>query len=182
MKEPFITTVFTLSSHHPFNLPEAYRDTFPEEGRYPIHKCIRYADHSLRRFFDTAKRQPWYNNTIFVLCADHASSRITHDEYMTEVGLFRIPILFYDPTGEMPRGRYEGIAQQIDIMPTLLSYLGYDRPYIAFGKDLLHTNPEDTWAMNWDHLPEYIQGDFTLLFDGKKSTGFFDYRRESFEV
>ena len=178
MKEPFITTVFTLSSHHPFNLPEAYRDTFPEEGRYPIHKCIRYADHSLRRFFDTAKRQPWYNNTIFVLCADHASSRITHDEYMTEVGLFRIPILFYDPTGEMPRGRYEGIAQQIDIMPTLLSYLGYDRPYIAFGKDLLHTNPEDTWAMNWDHLPQYIQGDFTLLFDGKKSTGFFDYRRD----
>lgn len=175
MKEPFFTTVFTLSSHHPFNLPEEYRDTFPEEGRYPIHKCIRYADHSLRLFFETASQQPWYKNTVFVLCADHASSRITHEEYLTEVGLFRIPILFYDPSGEMPRGTLEGIAQQIDIMPTLLGYLGYDRPYIAFGKDLLHTNPDDTWAMNWDHLPQYIKGDYTLLFDGKQVTGFYDF-------
>lgn len=180
MKEPFLTTVFTLSSHHPFNLPEEYRDTFPNEGRYPIHKCIRYADHSLRQFFKTASQQPWYKNTIFVLCADHASSRITHEEYMTEVGLFRIPILFYDPSGEMPRGMLEGLAQQIDIMPTILAYLGYDRPYIAFGKDLLHTNPNDTWAMNWDHLPQYIQGDYTLLFNGKQTTGFYNYRRDRF--
>lgn len=178
MKQPFLTTVFTLSSHHPFNLPEQYRDTFPEEGKFPIHKCIRYADYSLRQFFKTASRQPWYKNTIFVLCADHASSRITHDEYMTEVGLFRIPLLFFDPTGEMGRGTIDGIAQQIDIMPTLLNYLGYDRPYIAFGKDLLHTNTEDMWAMNWDHVPQYIQGDYTLLFDGRLVTGFYDYRHD----
>lgn len=178
MKEPFFTTIFTLSSHHPFNLPEEYRDTFPEEGKYPIHKCIRYADHSLRHFFKTASQQSWYNNTIFVLCADHASSRITHDEYMTEVGLFRIPILFFDPSGEMPRGMLEGIAQQIDIMPTLLGYLGYNRPYIAFGKDLLHTSPKDTWAMNWDHLPQYIKGDYSLLFDGKQVTGFYNYKHD----
>lgn len=178
MKEPFFTTVFTLSSHHPFNIPKEYRDTFPEEGKYPIHKCIRYADHSLRHFFKTASQQSWYNNTIFVLCADHASSRITHDEYMTEVGLFRIPILFFDPSGEMPRGMLEGIAQQIDIMPTLLGYLGYNRPYIAFGKDLLHTSPKDTWAMNWDHLPQYIKGDHSLLFDGKQVTGFYDFQHD----
>lgn len=178
MKEPFLTTVFTLSSHHPFNLPEKYRDTFPEEGKFPLHKCIRYADYSLRHFFQTASKQPWYMNTIFVLCADHASSRITHEEYMTEMGLFRIPILFFDPTGEMKRGTFDGIAQQIDIMPTLLSYLGYNRPYIAFGKDLLHTTPEDTWAMNWDHLPQYIKGDYALLFDGKETKGLYDYKHD----
>ncbi len=178
MHEPFVTTVFTASSHHPFHLPEAYRDTFPEEGKFPLHKCIRYTDHSLRRFFESASRQPWFKNTIFVLTADHASSRITHDEYMTEVGLFRIPILFYDPSGEMPRGTRPGIAQQIDIMPTLLGYLGYDRPYIAFGIDLLRTPPEQTWAFNWDHVPQYLQGDYVLHFDGEHAKAFYDYRHD----
>jgi len=178
MHEPFVTTVFTASSHHPFHLPEAYRDTFPEEGKFPLHKCIRYTDHSLRRFFESASRQPWFKNTIFVLTADHASSRITHDEYMTEVGLFRIPILFYAPSGEMPRGTMPGIAQQIDIMPTLLGYLGYDRPYIAFGIDLLRTPPEQTWAFNWDHVPQYLQGDYVLHFDGEHAKAFYDYRHD----
>ena len=178
MSEPFVTTVFTASSHHPFHLPEAYRDTFPEEGKFPLHKCIRYTDHSLRRFFEAALRQPWYENTLFVLTADHASSRITHDEYMTEVGLFRIPILIFDPSGEMPRGEQPGIAQQIDIMPTLLGYMGYDRPYIAFGVDLLRTAPEDTWAFNWDHVPQYLQGDYVLHFDGEHVTAFYDYRHD----
>ncbi len=178
MREPFVTTVFTASSHHPFHLPEEYRDTFPDEGKFPLHKCIRYTDHSLRRFFESASRQPWYKNTIFVLTADHASSRITHDEYMTEVGLFRIPILFFDPSGEMPRGQLPGIAQQIDIMPTLLGYLGYDRPYIAFGIDLLRTAPEDTWAFNWDHVPQYLQGDYVLHFDGVTTKAFYDYRHD----
>ena len=178
MPEPFVTTVFTASSHHPFAIPEAYRDTFPDEGQFPLHKCIRYTDHALRRFFQTASRQPWFQNTLFVLTADHASSRITHDEYKTEVGLFRIPILFYDPSRQMLRGCQPGIAQQIDIMPTLLAYMGYDKPYIAFGKDLLATPPEDTWAFNWEHVPQYMQGNYTLLFDGQQVTGFYDYRHD----
>ena len=97
---------------------------------------------------------------------------------MTEVGLFRIPILIFDPSGEMPRGEQPGIAQQIDIMPTLLGYMGYDRPYIACGVDLLRTAPEDTWAFNWDHVPQYLQGDYVLHFDGERVTAFYDYRHD----
>lgn len=181
MNEPFITTVFTLSSHHPFKIPEQYRDTFPDEGKYALHKCIRYTDYSLRRFFQTASRQPWYKNTIFVLCADHASSKRTHQVYMNEVGDFRIPIIFFDPTGELGTGVRDGIAQQIDIMPTLLAYLGYDKPYVAFGIDLMHTAPQDTWAMNWDHVPQFIQGGHSLLFDGNdKVMGFYDFHHDPY--
>lgn len=178
MKEPFVTTCFTASSHHPFNVPEQYRDTFPNEGQFEIHKCIRYTDYSLRRFFETASKQSWYKNTIFVLTADHASGRVTHDEYKTMVGIYRVPLLFFDPSGEMPVGCQEGIAQHIDIMPTLLGYLGYDRPYIAFGQDLLNTLPENMWAFNWSHIPQLIQGDYSLLFDGQKVKGLFDYRHD----
>lgn len=178
MPQPFLASVFTLSSHHPFALPEQYRDTFPDEGLHKLHKCIRYTDHSLRRFFESASKQPWYNNTIFVLTADHASSKRTHDEYKTELGGCRIPILFFDPSGEMPRGQRQGIAQQIDIMPTLLNYLGYDRPYIAFGKDLLNTPTDQTWAVNWNRFPMYIKGDYVLFFDGNETTAMYNYRQD----
>lgn len=178
MKEPFMTSVFTLSSHHPFNIPDKYKDVFKDEGKHLIHKCIRYTDNAIRQFFATAKKQPWYKNTIFVITADHASSKTTHAEYKTELGHFMVPIIIFDPSGEMPTGFQKGIAQQIDIMPTILNYLGYDKPYIAFGKDLLNTKPEDTWAVNWDHIPQYIKGDYLLQFDGEKATAFYNYKKD----
>lgn len=179
MTEPFVTAVFTLSSHHPFAVPDEYKDVFKDEGIHALHKCIRYTDNALRHFFATASRQPWYENTIFVLCADHASSKTTHDEYKTELGHFRIPILFFDPMGELPRCCVDGIAQQLDIMPTLLGYLGYDRPYVAFGKDLLATPSDSTWAFNNFSIPQLIKGDYLLQFDGHQPTGFFKFRSDS---
>lgn len=178
MDEPFCTSVFTASSHHPFALPSEYQARFPDEGKFAIHKCIRYTDHALRRFFDTAKRQPWYLNTLFVLTADHASSRVTHDEYKTEMGQFAVPILFFDPSGEMPVGCRDGIAQQIDIMPTLLSYLGYPHPYVAFGKDLFSTPESDAWAMNWNEIPQYVQGDHLLQLQDDSVRAVFNYRTD----
>ena len=94
------------------------------------------------------------------------------------MGHFRIPIIIYDPSGEIPSGCRDGIAQQIDIMPTLLGYLGYDRPYIAFGKDLFRTEAEDTWAINWDHLPQFIKGDYLMQFDGHNVIGVYNYRTD----
>ncbi len=175
MPEPFMASVFTLSSHHPFKIPEQYRDTFPDEGLHQLHKCIRYTDHSLRRFFESASQQPWYDHTVFVITADHSSSKRTHDIYFTSVGDFRIPILIYDPSGEIAPGRRPGIIQQIDIMPTLLNHIGYARPYVAFGKDALNTPAEESWAFNWDLCPQYLQGDYVLRGDGTKVTDIFDY-------
>lgn len=176
LPQPFMAGVFTLSSHHPFKVPEKYAGTFVDEGEFELHKCIRYTDYSLRRFFEEARKQPWFANTIFVICADHTSSKRTHAEYKNEMGNFRIPIMFYDPSGELPRGRQPGIAQQIDIMPTVLGFIGYDRPYIAFGKDLLKTAPEDSWAINWNSLPMYIKGDYLMIFDGNNVTALYNYR------
>lgn len=175
MPEPFLASVFTLSSHHPFKIPEQYRDTFPNEGLHQLHKCIRYTDHSLRRFFETASKQPWFDNTVFVITADHASSKRTHEEYMTSVGDFRIPILFYDPSGTLPVGKQPGIVQQIDIMPTLLGLIGYDKPYVAFGKDVFRTPAVDTWAFNWDFFPQYFQGDYVMRSDGRDVTHIYNY-------
>ncbi|MBC8084561.1 MAG: LTA synthase family protein, partial [Hymenobacter sp.] len=72
LKPPFFATVFTLSSHEPFTVPAQYQGKFPA-GTQPIHPTIAYADLALRRFFRAARQAPWYQNTLFVLTADHTS-------------------------------------------------------------------------------------------------------------
>ena len=168
MREPFMTALFTLSSHHPFIVPEPYRDVFREE-EMPIHKTIRYVDMSLRHFFESAKRQPWYENTLFVITNDH-TNETRRPEFLTDIGVFASPIIFFDPSGELEPGMADAIAQQIDIMPTVLSYLNYDKPYVAFGTDLLTTPAEDTWAVNYlNGIYQYAKHGEVLQFDGEKT-------------
>lgn len=160
MPEPFVTAVFTATSHHPFALPERYKSVYPDEGKHKLHKCIRYTDNALRQFFNSAREEAWFDNTIFVITADHASSKTTHDVYTTDLGDFRVPIIIYDPSGSLAPGTRPGIMQHIDIMPTVLGILGYDKPYFSFGKDAINENAG--WAMNWHNIPQYITGDYLL--------------------
>ena len=135
---------------------------------------------SLRKFFETARRQPWYDNTPFVFTSDHTNS-IDHQEYATDLGLFGSPIFFFDPSGEMPRGRRHCIAQQIDIMPTVLQYLGYGNPYVAFGSDLLNVADGDTWAVNYiNGIYQFVKGDYVIRFDGQSIVGAYNYKNDWF--
>jgi len=176
-KQPFMTAIFSASSHHPYVIPEEYKDIYPEEG-IVIHKCIRYTDNALRKFFATAKKQPWYDNTVFVLTSDHTNLS-DHDYYQTDLGGFCSPIIIFDPSGEIQPGMRDAIAQQIDIMPTVLGYLGYDKPYVAFGCDLFTTAPEDTWAVNYlNGIYQYVKGDYLLQFDGKETKAVYNFRKD----
>lgn len=176
-KQPFVSAVFTASSHHPYKVPEKYKDIYKEEG-IAIHKCIRYTDNALRLFFEKAKTQPWYENTLFVITSDHTNLS-DHAYYQTDLGGFCSPIIFFDPSGDLQTGMRNAIAQQIDIMPTVLSYLGYDRPYVAFGCDLLTTKDEDTWAVNYlNGIYQYVKGDWLLQFDGQKAKALYRFRTD----
>ena len=179
MKEPFMTALFTLTSHHPFHIPEQYAAVYPEE-EMPIHKCIRYTDHSLSRFFREAAKEPWFNNTLFIMTGDHTNMS-NHAAYKSSIGQFATSIIIYDPSGTLTPGIHEGIAQQTDIMPTILGYVGYDKPYLAFGCDLFHTPANDTWAVNYlDGVYQYCKGDYVLQFDGQQSIGI--YRLDDFTM
>ncbi len=169
MKEPFMTAVFTASSHHPYHIPEKYKDVYPEEG-IEIHKCIRYTDMAIGRFFETASRQPWFKNTIFVLTSDHTNTS-DHAYYQTDLGGFCSPIIIYEPGNpERQPEMQDKIAQQIDILPTILGMLGYQKSYFAFGIDLLNTPSEETWAVNYlSGIYQYVKHGYVLQFDGQKS-------------
>ena len=168
MKPPFMTALFTLSSHHPFRVPEPYKDVFKEENPdMPIYPVIRYTDMALQHFFESARKQPWFDNTIFVITSDHTNMTAI-DEYKTDLGGFCSPVIFYDPSGEMGSGMVDAIAQQTDIMPTVLGHLGYDQPYLSFGLDLLRTPADDTWAVNYlNGIYQYVKHGHVLQFDGE---------------
>lgn len=180
IKEPFATAMFSASSHHPFRIPEKYSGAIAE-GELPIHKCVTYTDKALRSFFEKAKRSNWFDNTIFVITADH-SNQTNSARYKTSSGFFEVPIIFYSPDAEEPftPGIDScSIAQQIDIMPTLLDYLGYDKEYVAFGKSLLSTPADSTFAVNYiNDVYQYYKGDYMLQFDGQKSIALYNVRND----
>ena len=179
-KHPFVTSVFTATSHNPYALPERYKNVFPK-GTHPIHECISYTDNALRHFFATASKQPWYNNTLFVITADHASMN-EHPEYVTDLGAFTVPILFYAPGMPELQGKdTETVVEQIDIMPTVLGILGYDRPYIGFGQDILHTPKEDKFAVNYisgSGIYQLVKGDYLIQFDGEQVIHAYRFRTD----
>ena len=169
MKEPFMTAVFTASSHHPYAIPEKYQSRYPEEG-IVIHKCIRYTDMAIGKFFEKASREPWFNNTIFVLTSDHTNLS-DHAFYETDLGGFCSPIIIYEP-GNADRNPMilDKIAQQIDILPTVLGMLHYQKPFFAFGIDVLNTPAEDTWAVNYlNGIYQYVKYGHVLQFDGQQT-------------
>ena len=173
MKEPFMTAVFTASSHHPYVVPEKYQDVYPEEGLI-IHKCIRYTDMAIRKFFERVSHEPWFNNTIFVLTSDHTNLS-DHAYYQTDLGGFCSPIIIYEPGNQSRIPEIQDkIAQQIDILPTVMGMLHYPRPYFAFGIDLFNTPPEETWAVNYlNGIYQYVKKEHVLQFDGEKTIGIY---------
>ncbi len=168
MQQPFMTAVFTASSHHPYVVPDKYKEVYPEEGII-MHKCIRYTDMALGRFFQAAARQPWYDNTIFVLTSDHTNMS-DHAVYQTDIGGFCSPIIIFEPGSSRQPAIEPKIAQQIDILPTVMGLLHYPDPYFAFGIDVLNTPADSTWAVNYlNGVYQYVRHGHVLQFDGHRT-------------
>jgi phosphoglycerol transferase MdoB-like AlkP superfamily enzyme len=177
-KQPFVTSVFTASSHHPFRIPARYEGRFPE-GTLPIHKCVGYADHALRLFFRKMSQYDWYSNTLFVITADH-TNQTSHDEYVTDINSYSVPVLFYHPGSEL-KGLDTLPVQQIDIMPSILGYLNYGEPYFAYGQDVFNTDGKDRFAVNYNNrIFQFLQNDYFMQFDGRDTKSVYKYKSDIF--
>lgn len=143
-QEPFMGTIFTVTSHTPYIIPEEYEGKFPA-GHVEMHKCVGYTDHALKKFFEAASKEAWYDNTIFVITADH-TNQIYYEEYLKMVNRFAVPILFYDPKGTLT-GVNRELAQQIDIYPTLLDLTGYNKPFRSWGRSLVGDSIQKPYAI-----------------------------------
>lgn len=170
IEPPFISILFTLSSHHPFSYPEDLHGQFPTDS-IPLPEVIAYTDYSLRKFFESAEKTDWYKNTIFVLVADHTSCP-QQRYYQNSVGGYSIPLIIFDPSEKLV-GKSDIVIQQIDIMPTILNLVGYDKPYFAFGNDAFDQNVPHFSVSYSNGIYQIITCDFILQFNGQKTVGFY---------
>ena len=172
---PFYSTLFTISSHHPYLIPNHFKSKF-SEGSLPIHRVIKYTDYALRQFFSTAKKQPWFSNTIFIITADHSSENETA-YYQTEQGKFEIPLLVYSPNADLVTPKtVSKTVQHIDIMPMVLDFAKYNQKSYSFGENLNQTG----WAIQYTNgFYQLIKWPYVYQFDGEKPLGFYNLKLDS---
>lgn len=175
--QPFLASVFSLSSHHPFIVPEKYRNKF-KKGPVPIAEVVGYTDFALGEFFRKISSEPFFENTLFVITADHTNESI-HKEFQNSFGLYSVPVILYKPGSDL-KGIKNRIAQQIDIMPTVLHYLNYDEEFIAFGNDLFDDSYEP-FAFNTNGSTYHLyMRDHILIMIDYKPVGLYNYKSDKF--
>ena len=172
-KAPFFSTVFTLSAHHPYSIPANRKKLF-KPGSLPIHQSIRYADFALGQFFATASKLPWYNNTVFIITADHSAENET-PYYQTQQGKYEIPFLIFDPSQPM-QVIDTSTFQQADILPLILNNL-YKGKYFAMSN---YINVANRFAIQFvDGVYQLIQWPYVFQFDGNAPVALYNLRNDS---
>ncbi|RYJ37036.1 putative sulfatase [Flavobacterium anhuiense] len=174
-KEPFFSTIFTISSHNPYKIPERYKNKFPK-GTTVIQESIAYTDYSLKLFFKNAKKQKWYNNTLFVISADHTSSSGESEIDKTSIGKFHIPILFFDPGNPQFSGVNNRNFQQIDIMPSIIDYLGINTDLICFGKSF--KSSQNFAVFYLQGIYHCVQDDYYIAFANNQVIGLYNWKKD----
>jgi phosphoglycerol transferase MdoB-like AlkP superfamily enzyme len=171
VKSPFFAGIFTLSSHHPYKIPNEYSGKFPK-GNIPILESIGYADYALQQFFDRISKSDWYKNTLFVLTADHTAQSYT-PEFANMHGNYRIPLVFFDPSNEDMIGAKNHVVQQTDIFPSVINYLNLKDTILCYGTSVF--NRDSGWAINYlNNVYQLIADSLLIQFDGEKLIGVYD--------
>lgn len=177
-KQPFMSTVFTVSSHEPFQVPEKYKGKFPK-GHVDMHQVVGYTDYALKKFFEAAQKEPWFKNTIFIFTADHTNQSY-YAKYQNGINRSAVPLMIYRPNSDLKGVDYRW-AQQIDIYPTVLDMIGYHQPFRSWGVSLFGDERQAPFVVNYmDNTYRYASGNYICVFDGTKALGF--YAKEDTEL
>ena len=167
-ERPFFVHVMTTSNHRPYTYPEGRIDIPSGSGRAG---AVKYTDYAIGQFLAKARTRPWFEDTVFVLTADHGANargttRIPVDKYL-------IPVLMYSPKHIAPQ-RVDRLMSQIDIPPTLLGLLDFDYYSKFFGRDVLNSSPESDRAFvaNYQTLGYLVRDRMVLLQPRRKTESF----------
>ena len=179
-KQPFLATVFTITSHEPYVIPKKYDNRF-NQGIIPMHKCVLYTDFSIKKFFDESKNSDWFKNTIFLFTADH-SNKSYYPYYQKTINRFANPIMIYIPNSEF-KGEINSLASHMDIYPTIVDLIGYKKPFRSWGKSLV--TPDDLNSIVVNYLgggSYFIMNDSLIsVHNGEKAIGFYDIQDKNFK-
>ncbi len=176
LPQPFLASVFTLSSHHPYRIPSEYDGVFPK-GHIPIHEGVGYSDNALRNFFATASQEEWFDNTLFIITADHAVDGHL-PEYKTAEGAFTIPVMFYAPGDDFVGLNDSTVVQQTDIIPTLMSMLGVKDQFISFGNNMFDPDAPHFAYNYFNGAHQLVEGKWMLQFMNERTIGFYNVEED----
>ncbi len=169
--QPRFTMAFSVSNHSPWEYPAGRIK--PSHPAASVENTARYADWSLGQFFARAKQSPYWENTVFLVVADH-DSRV-FGASLVPVRHFHIPALILGPG--VPVQRDEHIVSQIDLPPTLLSLIGISSAHPMLGVDLTRRHP-DRAIMQYRDNHGYLQGDQLLVLQPQQPAEQFRYQRD----
>ena len=172
-KQPFLSTVFTVTSHDPYILPRKYEEIF-NKGFVPMHETVGYTDFAFKRFFDKARNEPWFDNTIFVFTADHGNQTY-YSYYEKIINRFANPLMIYWSKGNL-NGVSQSLGQHMDIFPTIVDLIGYDKPFRSWGKSLVSDAETDSFVVNYFGGGSYfmMNEEYIVVSNGEKINGFYD--------
>ena len=131
--KPFFSLMFSTSNHEPFEFPDG-RIQLYEQPKNSVHNAMKYADFSIGKFFELAKKEAYFKNTIFVVIADHNTR--TYGKNLVPVNKFHIPALIIAPNVEKG-STYDNLASQMDIPSTVLALSGITTKTPMVGRNLL---------------------------------------------
>ena len=174
-QQPFLAGVLTLSSHHPYGIPKGAEDLNIKHGEHPMFAAASYVDFAVKDFFKTLQQYSWYDSTLFIITGDHTgtgSVPTPSSRYME----YQIPLFFYHPKANVNKNL--GNMQQLDIMPTLFSYLNINKPLFSYGNNIFDTTYTSFSISYLSGVYQLIAGDFVLHFDGEKSIGLFNIKND----
>lgn len=168
---PFLTSIFSVSSHAPFKIPAQYEGKF-KKGYIQMHPCVQYTDYALKRFFKESKKEKWFQNTLFVFTADHTNQSY-YEYYQNTINRFSNPIMFYSPSKNWGAERFD-LAQHIDIMPTIAHLIGYKKPIRSWGRSLM-SEDQPNLVINYFGAGSYffMNEEYICIYNGEKATGFY---------
>lgn len=183
--KPFFSTVFTLSSHNPYKIPERLENKFPK-GSLAIHPTIAYADYSLKLFFDKIKTMPWYKNTVFLVIADHSAEN-ENPKYQTPSGKFEIPFMIFNPSKNELNKQENNTHQQTDVLDIVLSLSNYKNNYYSFSDIHFKSINDDTtdaknsfgYAIQFhENYYQIICWPYVYQYTGANPLGFYDLKND----
>jgi len=171
VQKPFFSYVQTLSNHEPFELPVPPHFPGDDMGN-KFRSTAYYTDASLKQYFDTAKKQSWYKNTLFILVADHGHRLPLDKSEPYEPRKYHIPILFF---GDAIKPEYRGLrikklGNQTDIAATLLAQLNLPHQQFKWSKDLLNPYSRDFAFFDWDNGMGIMLPNQTVSYDNAGQT------------
>ncbi len=167
MQQPFFSALFTVSTHAPFDIPAPYNMDWAASLN-PYISSIAYTDRQLGRFFEMAKKQPWFSNTLFVIIADHSHDSPRNQRFPS-AAFYHIPLLFYGGAlkDEVRGKRDERRGSQTDIASTLLHQLNLPDTAYRWSKNLANPYSNNFAFFTFDEGFGYTEGDKEVVWNKK---------------